>query len=51
MKKVLALLFASSIIVSPVFAWGEGGCPFSKKDKSDQEAKTEQVDNFDSDSQ
>ena len=45
MKKVLPLVFALSISVGPVLAWGSGGegdCPFSKN-KSNQEAKTEQV--------
>ena len=44
MKKVLPFLFAFSITASPVLAWGESGCPFSKKNKANQEAKTEQVD-------
>ena len=45
MKKVLLLVFALLIGSGPVFAWGwseEGDCPFSKN-KSNQEAKTEQL--------
>ena len=45
MKKVLPLVFALSISAGPALAWGWGGkgdCPFSK-DKSNQETKTEQV--------
>ena len=44
-KKVLPLVFALSISAGPVLAWGwggEGDCPFSKN-KSNQQAKTEQV--------
>ena len=45
MKKVISLVFALSIIGSPSLAWGgggEGGCPYSK-DKANQDAKTEQI--------
>ena len=45
MKKFLPLVFALSISAGPALAWGwggEGDCPFSK-DKSNQETKTEQV--------
>ena len=47
-KKVISLVFALSIIGSPSLAWGwgEGGCAGSK-DKSNQEAKTEQVEETD----
>ena len=44
-KKVISLVFALSVIGSPSLAWGwggEGGCPYSK-DKTNQDAKTEQV--------
>ena len=44
-KKVVSLAFALSVIGSPSLAWGwggEGGCPYSK-DKTNQDAKTEQV--------
>ena len=49
MKKVLPLFFALTMSVGPVFAWGwggEGDCPFSK-DKSNEEIKTEQVEESD----
>ena len=45
MKKVIPLVFALSVIAGPSLAWswgGEGGCPYSK-DKTNQDAKTEQV--------
>ncbi len=48
-KKVLPLFFALTMSVGPVFAWGwggEGDCPFSK-DKSNEEIKTEQVEESD----
>ena len=49
MKKVFSLVFALSVIANPSLAWGwgEGGCSFSK-DKSNQEVKTEQVEETDS---
>ena len=45
-KKVIPLLFVLSVIAGPSFAWGwgEGGC---SKDKSDQDAKTQQVEETD----
>ncbi len=49
MKNVLPLFFALTMSVGPVFAWewgGEGDCPFSK-DKSNEEIKTEQVEESD----
>ncbi len=45
MKKILPLVFALSISSGSALAWGwggEGDCPFSKE-KSNQERKTEQV--------
>ena len=48
-KKVISLVFALSVIGSPSFAWGwggESGCPYSK-DKTNQDAKTEQVEETD----
>ena len=49
MKKVVSLVFALLVIGSPSLAWGwggEGGCPYSK-DKTNQDAKTEQVEETD----
>ena len=49
MKKVLPLVFAFSICTGPSLAWGwggDGGCPYSK-DKTNQDAKTEQVEEKD----
>ena len=45
-KKVIPLVFALSVIAGPSLAWGwgEGGC---SKDKSNQDAKTEQVEETD----
>ena len=48
-KKVIPLLFTLSVFASPSLAWGwggEDGCPYSK-DKSKQDAKTEQVEETD----
>ena len=48
-KKVISLVFALSVIGSPSLAWGwggEGGCSYSK-DKTNQDAKTEQVEETD----
>ena len=47
-KKVVSLIFALSIIGSPSLAWGlgEGGCSYSK-DKTNQDSKTEQVEETD----
>ena len=46
MKKVFALVFTLSIIAAPSLAWGwrDGGC---SKDKSNQDAKTEKVEETD----
>ena len=48
MKKVISLVFALSVIGSPSLAWGWGkdGCSYSK-DKTNQDAKTEQVEETD----
>ena len=49
MKKVLSLVFALSVIGSSSLAWGwggEGGCSYSK-DKTNQDSKTEQVEETD----
>ena len=48
-KKIIALVFALSFIGSPSLAWGwggEGGCSYSK-DKTNQDAKTQQVEKTD----
>ena len=48
-KKVVSLVFALSVIGSRSLAWGwggEGGCSYSK-DKTNQDAKTEQVEETD----
>ena len=49
-NKVISLVFALSVIGSPSLSWGwgggEGGCSYSK-DKANQEAKTEQVEETD----
>ena len=48
-KKVISLVFAFSVIGSPSLAWilgGEGGCSYSK-DKTNQDSKTEQVEETD----
>ena len=48
-KKVISLVFALSVIGSPSLAWGwggEDGCAYSK-DKTNQNAKTEQVEDTD----
>ena len=46
MNKVISLVFALSVIGSPSIAWGwgESGC---SKDKSNQDAKTEQIEETD----
>ena len=48
MKKVILFVFALSVIGSPSLSWGwgEGGCSGSKY-KSNQDAKTEQVEETD----
>ena len=47
-KKVISLVYAVSVIGSSSLAWGwgEGGCSYSK-DKANQDAKTEQVEETD----
>ena len=48
-KKIISLVFALSVIGSPSLSWGwggEGGCSYSK-DKKNQDAKTEQVEETD----
>ena len=47
-KKVISLVFALSVIGSPSlgWGWGEGGCSYSK-DKTNQDSKTEQVEETD----
>ena len=48
-KKVIPLVFALLVIAGPSFAWGwggEGGCPYSKE-KTNQDAKTDQVEETD----
>ena len=48
-KKFISLVFTLSVIGSPSLAWGwggEGSCPYSK-DKTNQDAKTEQVEETD----
>ncbi len=49
MKKVISLVFALSVIGIPSLSWGwgvEGGCSYSK-DKTNQDSKTEQVEETD----
>ena len=49
MKKVIPLVFALSFFAGPSLGWGwggEGGCPYSK-DKTNQDKKTEQVEETD----
>ena len=49
MKKIIPLFFALSVIGGSSLAWGwgeEGGCPYSK-DKTNQDTKTEQVEETD----
>ncbi len=48
-KKIISLVFALSVIGIPSLAWGwggEGGCSYSK-DKTNQDAKTEQLEETD----
>ena len=48
-KKVIPLVFALSVIAGPSLSWGwggEGGCSYSK-DKTNQDTKTEQVEETD----
>ena len=48
-KKVISLVFVLLVIGSPSLAWGwggEGGCSYSK-DKTNQDSKTEQVEETD----
>ncbi len=42
MKKILLLLFAFALSAAPVFAWGSGDCPFSKKG-ANSESTTEKT--------
>ena len=48
MKKFISIVFALSVIGNPSLSWGwaEGGCSGSK-DKTNQETKTEQVEETD----
>ena len=48
MKKACSLVLTLSVIGSPSLAWGwgEGGCSYSKE-KTNQEIKTEQVEQTD----
>ena len=49
MKKVISIVFVLSVISIPSLAWGwggEGGCPHSR-DKTNQDTKTEQVEETD----
>ena len=49
MKKLISLVFTLSVIGSPSLAWGwggEGGCSYSK-DKTNQDAKTQEVEETD----
>ena len=46
-KKVISLVFALSVIGSPSLAWGWGGEGGCSKDESNQDAKTEQVEETD----
>ena len=48
-KKVIPLVFALSICAGPSLSWGwggEGGCSYSKE-KSNEDAKPEQVEEID----
>ena len=46
-KKVISFVFSLSIIGVPSLAWGWGGEGGCSKDKSNQDAKTEQVEGTD----
>ena len=46
-KKVIPLVFALSVIAGPSLAWGWGGEGGCSKNKSNQDAKTEQVEETD----
>ncbi len=48
MNKILPLVFALSFTAAPVLAWGEGGCSFSKKNKTSQDETIKQVESSDS---
>ena len=48
MNKIVPLVFALSFTLAPVFAWGEGGCSLSNKNKASQDETVEQVDSSDS---
>ena len=49
MKKLVALVFALSVIAGPSLSWGvgESGCSYSKE-KATQDAKEEKADETDS---
>ena len=47
MKALLSIALAFSVAGSPVLAWGDGDCPYSKNG-SNQEASTEEVENSES---
>ncbi len=47
MNKTLPLLLTLFVQVSPVMAWGEGGCSFSKNNKASQDETVEKVDSSD----
>ena len=44
MNRILSLLSAFSVSTAPVFAWGEGGCSLSNKNKARKDETAEQVD-------
>tara|TARA_Y100001968_G_C19060220_1_gene573417 strand:- start:172 stop:327 length:156 start_codon:yes stop_codon:yes gene_type:complete len=48
MNKILPPVIALSVMVSPVLAWGEGGCSLSKKNKPNQDETIEQLNTSDS---
>ena len=48
MNKILPLVFALSVITTPLLAWGEGGCALSNMNKTSQDDSVEQVDISDS---
>ena len=48
-KKIIPLVFSLSVIAGPSLAWGwgeEGGCSYSKE-KTNQNVKTQQVEETD----
>ena len=48
MNKIIPLIFAFSFSAAPVYAWGEGGCSLSNKNKASQDETVEKVDSSDS---